>query len=174
MCQDFAHFAWNYCPICGAALVVESDGESDRPHCVACRRFYYRNPVPASACFVPRGDDLLFTRRGVEPCKGQWAIPGGFVEVGETTEQAALRELEEETGLRGKGARLIGASTQPSALSGAVTLLGYIIDEWEGSPRAASDVTEVRFFAKEDRPRLPFVAHRELLAIFDAMNGGPG
>ena len=169
MCQDFAPFAWNYCPICGDALVVASDGESDRPHCAACRRFYYRNPVPASACFVSRGEKLLLTRRGVAPCKGEWALPGGFVEVGETSEEAALRELLEETGLRGKGVRLIGASTQPSPLSGAVTLLGYIIEDWHGAPRADSDVAEVRFFAKEERPPLAFLAHRELLAIFDEL-----
>jgi 8-oxo-dGTP diphosphatase len=174
MCQDFAAFAWNYCPICGDALVVASDGESDRPHCPACRRFYYRNPVPASACFVSRGDRLLLTRRGVEPCIGEWALPGGFVELGETTEEGALRELAEETGLQGNGARLIGASTQPSPLSGAVTILGYIIEEWQGTPCAASDVAEVRFFAKEERPPLAFLAHRELLAIFDAINDQPG
>ena len=169
MCQDFAPFAWNYCPICGDALVTAWDGESDRPHCATCRRFYYRNPVPASACFVSRDGELLLTRRGVEPCKGEWGLPGGYVEVGETTEEAALRELAEETGLQADAARLIGASTQPSRQSGAVTILGYVIDKWHGTPLADSDVTEVRFFARNERPPLAFLAHRELLAIFDGL-----
>lgn len=162
-----AIFAWNFCPICGDALVPRNDGESDRPHCQRCRRHYYLNPVPAACCLVTRGDALLFVQRAVEPCLGQWTFPGGFVEVGETTEEAALRELREETGLAGRDPRLIGASTQPSRLSGAVTVLGYVVRDWNGTPRAMSDAMDAKFFARAERPPLAFQAHRDLLALFD-------
>lgn len=164
-----APFAWNYCPICGAALVVCDDGQGDRPCCRECHRFYYSNPVPAACCFVARGDELLFVQRSVEPAKGLWCLPGGFVEVGETTEEAALRELEEETGLRGRSARLIGANTQPSRISGAVIVMGYSVDDWEGEPIAATDAMDVGFFPPDKRPPLAFQAHRELLAIYDSL-----
>jgi ADP-ribose pyrophosphatase YjhB (NUDIX family) len=172
MSFDIRPLAWNYCPTCGNKLIVADDGERPRPHCVACNRFFYDNPVPAACCLVANGNGLLFARRAVEPCIGEWSLPGGFVEVGETTEEAALRELEEETGLRGANPRLIGASTQPSKLSGAVVVMGYVIDDWEGEPSARSDISEARFFAHSGRPPLAFLAHRELVAIYDALRRG--
>jgi ADP-ribose pyrophosphatase YjhB (NUDIX family) len=162
-----APFEWRHCPACGHALVPQSDGESQRPYCPDCERFYYSNPAPASCCIVPRGDDLLFVQRSVEPCRGEWTLPGGFVELGETTEEAAIRELLEETGLRGRGPELIGASTQPSASTGAVVVIAYLIEDWDGAPSAASDAMDARFFPPGRRPRLPFKSHRDLLDLYD-------
>lgn len=163
-------FAWNYCGTCGDQLIVAHDGQSDKPHCPRCRRFYYRNPVPAACCFVRRGpDELLFAQRAVEPARGHWCLPGGFVELGETTEQAALRELLEETGLRAERARLLGVATRQSPLSGAVLVLGYVIEDWEGELTPDSDALDLRFYKKGERPKMPFDAHRELLELYDAM-----
>ncbi len=173
MSWEPAPLAWNYCPICGRKLELASDGERPRPYCRPCNRFYYMNPVPAACCILTQGDAILYVKRDVEPCRGHWTLPGGFVETGETTEDAALRELLEETGLIGRGPRIIGASTQPSRLSGAVVVLGYYIPDWSGVPVAASDAMDVRFFAPAERPPLPFKAHRELLAAFDALIQAP-
>lgn len=165
-------FAWNYCSICGDTLVIAHDGQSDKPHCPKCRRFYYRNPVPVACCFVRRGkDELLFARRAVHPCYGEWCIPGGYIELEETSEEAALRELREETSLKAAGARLIGVSTKQSPISGAIMALGYVIEEheWEGEPVPDSDALELQFFRREERPSLPFAIHRELLALYDSL-----
>lgn len=162
-------FAWNYCATCGGRLVPADDGQGMRPHCVPCRRFFYRNPVPAACCFVVDASGrLLFAQRAVEPAKGRWTLPGGFVELGETTEEAALRELEEETGLRGRIGELVGVSTKQSPLSGAIMVLGYLVVDWEGELTPATDVSDLRFYALEERPELPFAAHRDLVALFDA------
>ncbi|MFO7974587.1 MAG: NUDIX hydrolase [Candidatus Hydrogenedentota bacterium] len=169
MSIEIRPLTWNYCPTCGNKLVIAHDGERPRPYCPACNRYFYDNPVPAACCFVAKGNALLFARRGVEPCIGQWSLPGGFVELGETTEETILRELDEETGIRGRNPRLIGASTQPSKLSGAVVVMGYVIGEWQGEPVARSDVSEARFFTVTERPPLAFQAHRDLLAIYDAL-----
>ena len=162
-------FEWNYCGTCGRALLVAHDGQSDRPHCPACRRFYYRNPVPAACCFVSRAPgEVLFARRAVEPCKGEWSLPGGFIELGETSEEAALRELREETNLRAYSAQLLGVSTRQSPISGAVMVLGYVVDDWEGEAemRPDSDASELAFYARSAWPALAFDAHRELLALY--------
>lgn len=166
-----APFAWNFCSICGHPLESRHDGESLRPHCGHCYRFYYLNPVPAACCVVSDSKGrIIFVQRAVEPAKGLWSLPGGFVELGETTEDAALRELEEETDIRGHRPRLFGASTQQSALSGAVVVLGYRVDEWEGAMTARSDAMDVGLFGKGERPPLAFEAHRELLALYDALD----
>jgi ADP-ribose pyrophosphatase YjhB (NUDIX family) len=168
MIQNPAPFALNYCPICGAALEPCLDGEQERPYCARCLRFYYRNPVPAVCCVVARDDGILLAQRAVEPCFGEWALPGGFVELGETTEEAAVREMFEETSLRVSGLRLLGVSTQQSRFYGAVTVLGYAVGAWSGELKAGSDVMDLRFFPRPQRPALPFRAHTELLALFDA------
>lgn len=166
---DPEDFCWNFCPICGERLELCSDGERHQPRCEHCRRFYYRNPVPAVCCFIADGDKLLLAQRGVEPCLGDWTLPGGFVELGETTEEAIVREMREETTLEIGDLRLIGVSTQQSRFYGAVTVLGYRVGEWTGAARACSDVLDLRFFARDERPPMPFQAHRELLAIYDGL-----
>ena len=161
-------FPWNYCPVCGTALTREHDGEKERPFCIPCERFYYRNPTPAVCCLAARDGEILLVQRGVEPCYGEWSLPGGFVEAGETAEEALVREMEEETGLQVSGLRLIGVSTQQSLHYGAVMVLGFTVKEWLGEPRAGSDAMALRFFAHAERPVLPFPAHAELLGLFDA------
>ena len=163
-------FEWKYCATCGTPLVEDHDGQSMRPHCPPCRRYFYRNPIPAACCFVARGEDeLLFTQRAVEPFRGEWTLPGGFIELGETAEEAALRELHEETNLRANTAELLGVSTKQSPNAGAVMVLGFIVPDWCGEEemRADTDAMDLRFFSRSERPSLPFSVHRELLALYD-------
>ncbi|MBW7863160.1 MAG: NUDIX hydrolase [Candidatus Hydrogenedens sp.] len=165
-------FAWNYCATCGGKLAPAHDGERELPWCAACNRFFYDNPVPACCVFVADGAGrLLFTRRAMEPCLGRWTLPGGFMESGETAMGCALRELAEETGLTARGARLIGSSFGGSTLYGCVLVLGLVIEGWEGVPKPGSDASELAFFARDERPDVPFHAHRELLAVYDGLNG---
>lgn len=174
MGEKLQPFPWNYCPICGAPLAPRWDEHQERPHCARCGRHFYSNPTPAACCFVVRGDEILLGQRAIEPRRGHWGLPGGYVEIGETPEQAALRELFEETGLRGNGAQLIGVSSQESELTGAVIVHGYFVKRWEGDPRPGSDVSALQFFAPDAVPRLAFRAHRELHAIFEALRRGDG
>jgi len=171
MAFDPEDFCWNYCPICGERLVMRADGDREQPHCDRCRRFYYRNPVPAVCCFITDDDGLLLAQRGVEPCVGEWTLPGGFVELGETTEEAIVREMREETTLEIGDLHLLGVSTQQSRFYGAVTVLGYYVGSWRGNIQACSDVMDLRFFAPGERPPMPFQAHRELMKVFDGFCG---
>ena len=117
---------------------------------------------------VTRGSDVLFVQRAVEPCKGMWSLPGGFVEIGESPEEAALRELAEETGLRGLRLRLLGTNSQRSRF-GAVLVIAYAVDSWDGELVAGSDALDAGFFATEERPALAFQAHRDFMARFDSL-----
>lgn len=91
MLQKNAH-----CSFCGHAFAAQQPWPRQ---CAACLNTTYRNPLPVSVVLVPLGSGLLVVRRGIEPRKGQLALPGGFIEVGESWQQAGAREVREETGL---------------------------------------------------------------------------
>jgi ADP-ribose pyrophosphatase YjhB (NUDIX family) len=88
------HERFAFCPSCGAPREGE---RSARLRCGGCGFVYYFNPAPAVAAFVRRDDGrVLFIRREKQPSAGMLAPPGGFVDIGETPEQALCRELREE------------------------------------------------------------------------------
>jgi len=88
----------NYCSNCGK-LVVEKIPEGDtfsRHVCESCETIHYQNPKILAGCIAVRDDRLLLCRRAIEPRYGLWTLPAGFMENGESTEQAAARETKEE------------------------------------------------------------------------------
>jgi 8-oxo-dGTP diphosphatase len=89
-----------YCPRCGSPLAPVLDGGRERPGCATCGHVAYRNPVPVAMVLARQGERLLLVKRGNEPLNGFWAPPAGYVEIDESVEAAAIRETEEETGLR--------------------------------------------------------------------------
>lgn len=90
-----------YCRECGLCLTrAVPDGDNvERELCSACGYIEYHNPQILTTCMVHEGNRLLWIRRARAPDIGKWAIPGGFVEWGENLQQAACREIEEETGV---------------------------------------------------------------------------
>jgi mutator protein MutT len=90
---------FRYCPVCGSEKFIESKDLSKLCH--QCGFHYYLNSVSAVACFVINGkNELLLCRRAHEPQKGFWDLPGGFVDIGETAEEAVEREIMEELNLK--------------------------------------------------------------------------
>lgn len=87
-----------YCPVCGAKTFLQHNEKAKK--CAACGFVYYFNPSAAVACFIRnKKGELLLVRRAKEPAKGTLDLPGGFVDLHETAEDAACREVKEETGL---------------------------------------------------------------------------
>jgi 8-oxo-dGTP diphosphatase len=161
---------YKYCPRCGSKLELERIEQKKRPLCPECRWVYYRNPLPSAAALVRnKKGDVLLVKRGVEPGKGKWALPSGFIEIDETPEKACLRELKEETGLQGKIARLIGVYSQRSALYTNVLIIGYEVDA-RGKPCPGSDSQRAEFFPSNRFPPIPFSSHRKI--IQDALKEG--
>jgi 8-oxo-dGTP diphosphatase len=93
---------------------------------------------------IPSERGVVLIRRGTEPFAGQWALPGGFVEVGETVEEAAARETAEETGLAVEVARLIGVYSEPERdPRGHNVSVAFLVRVLSGELAAATDASEV-------------------------------
>ena len=93
---------------------------------------------------IPSEEGIVLVRRGSDPFEGQWALPGGFVEVGETVEQAAVREAEEETGLKVEVSRLVGVYSEPGRdPRGHNVSVAFLARPLSGQMQAASDAAEV-------------------------------
>lgn len=90
-----------YCSECGAAVASRWVNEDHRERyvCTSCGRTHYQNPQVIVACMAHCGNRVLMCRRAREPARGQWVFPSGFLECGETLQQAAVRETWEETGV---------------------------------------------------------------------------
>lgn len=89
-------------------------------------------------------EKVVLIRRGTEPFAGRWALPGGFVEVGETVEEAAIREAAEETGLAVEIARLVGVYSDPERdPRGHNVSVAFLARVLSGELSAATDASEV-------------------------------
>ncbi len=89
-----------YCCRCGAnvAILIPSGDTLPRHVCQACGHIHYENPRLVVGCVAEWQGKILMCRRAIEPRHGYWTLPGGFMENGETTAQAAMRETLEEAG----------------------------------------------------------------------------
>jgi len=83
----------SHCSFCGTKF---PDGFHFPFTCANCSQITYSNPIPVTVLLVPVEKGILVVRRGIEPAKGQLALPGGFIETGETWQEAGVRELREE------------------------------------------------------------------------------
>ena len=154
---------FQYCPLCSSELRIKKEEGRARLFCPRCNWIKYENPLPSAAALV-RDDEggILLVKRGVQPGKGQWALPSGFVEIEETPEEACLRELKEETGLEGEILRLIGVYTQESQVYKKVLIIGYEV-EAQGVLTPGSDSLSARFFPLAEIPDVAFSSHKEIV-----------
>jgi ADP-ribose pyrophosphatase YjhB (NUDIX family) len=154
-----------FCPYCGAELAVRENEGRERLYCEKELRFLYENPIPAATALVAdTAGRILLVLRNREPGRNQWALPGGFVETGESPAEAARRELEEETGLRASGPDLIDISYQESTYyKTSLLIIGYHFKRYRGEMRAADDADDVRFFGTGELPPLAFESHAAII-----------
>ncbi len=154
----------HYCIKCGGALEAKEIGSRRRLVCRRCGEVHYRNPLPVVVGVLSRHDgQILLIRRGIEPGKGKWALPGGFIEEDESPEEAVLREMKEEIGVKGEEPRLIGVYRSKSDLYGPVIIIGYKIVVQSQIYAPGKEVSEVKSFPKNHLPLLAFSSHRGII-----------
>lgn len=156
-----------YCHFCGSLLIRKLVEGNMRLFCKVCNVPIYENPIPAT-CLVVVDDRkrLLLVKRSVDPKKGFWCLPGGFMELGETPEHAALRELKEETGLSGQIQMLLGVLSHNSPQYDTILIVGYLIKEYSGKLIAGDDASVAAYFNYEDLPEVAFQSHMDFIRIY--------
>lgn len=139
-----------FCPACGRP-VQERILEEDHRARLVCPDGHvtWRNPRLVVGTLPVRGGRVFLGRRGIEPGVGLWSYPGGFLEVGESAQEGARRETEEETLLKVEIGRLLGAYSRPHA---AVVTLIYEAQIVGGEALPGVETTEVRDFGPDEIP----------------------
>ena len=100
---------------------------------------------------------ILLIKRGNQPFKGKWALPGGFVEYGEKTEEAVKREIFEETGLKTKINQLVGIYSDPNRdPRGHTITIVYKLEILGGKIESSGDACDIKFFDIKKLPKLSF------------------
>ncbi len=142
----------NHCTRCGGMLELGPvEGEDrDRLACVVCGFIAYVNPRLVVTT-LPITDDgrVLLLRRGIEPQRGHWAQPGGFLEIDETVREAAVRETLEEIGVVVEPGEIVGLYSRPEA---AIVVVAFEARIVRGEPHSTPEALEVRAFAPEAIP----------------------
>jgi 8-oxo-dGTP diphosphatase len=121
----------------------------------------YRNPVPTVDIIIETPDGIVLIERKNTPLG--WALPGGFVDYGESLEDAAIREAWEETSLRVSDLRLLGCYSDPRRDPRQHTISTVFIATADGTPRAGDDAAGLAVFAAENLPENLCFDHRKIL-----------
>ena len=156
---------FSFCPLCAAPLDPDG-GPGGRPVCAACDYVQYADPKVAAGVIVELDGGILLVRRNHEPMYGRWSFPSGYVDVGEVVEEAAVREVLEETAVEVRIDRLLGVYSGPES---AVIFIAFAGTATGGEPRPGDEAIEVGLFEPDALPELAFPHDG---AILDAWRRG--
>ncbi len=139
-----------FCPACGMPVAEAVLSGEQHPRLVCANgHVTWRNPRLVVGTLPVAGGRVHLARRAIEPASGRWSYPGGFLELGESAQEGARRETEEETRLLVEVEALIGVYSRPHA--GIVTII-FAATVVGGDPLPAAETSEVRAFGPDDVP----------------------
>jgi ADP-ribose pyrophosphatase YjhB (NUDIX family) len=164
----------NYCSACGAVVTLAVPRGDDRPRhvCGQCGEIHYQNPRLIAGCIPIWEDKVLLCRRAIEPRHGFWTLPAGFMENGETTQEAAARETLEEATARVEVGELFSVIDIPYINQVYMLFTGRLVDT-RFSPGGES--LEVALLAEPEIPweRIAFPSIQKTLRwYFDDLKTG--
>jgi 8-oxo-dGTP diphosphatase len=135
-----------FCPRCGQPATVDYPRSINCPH---CGYGAYYNPKPVAAAIpITKSNEIILLRRGFDPGKDLWTFPGGFVDLGESVEEAARREAHEELEIAIELTRLVGVYSRPED---RVVLIVFAATTTQ-RPNTTPEATEVEAFEPDDIP----------------------
>ncbi|MBX3234983.1 MAG: NUDIX hydrolase [Nitrospiraceae bacterium] len=156
-----------FCSQCGAALSQKVPPGDNLPRfvCDTCQTIHYQNPKVVAGCIAEWEGRILLCRRAIEPRTGLWTIPAGFMEIGESTEQAAIRETMEEANAEVEAVALYAVFSLPRISQVHVLFRGAMRTE---AFKPGIESLDVRLFSPSDIPwdELAFPVVHEALARY--------
>ena len=153
-----------YCSNCSAENIYSYIDGNYRYHCKECSTIHYENPKPTATIICMNNNQILLAKRAFEPAKGEWGLPGGFMELNETLYEAAKRELKEETNLEGEVTSILSTCSHYGSIFGDILLICVIMNVNDFSNmKAEDDVEELLFFDIHDLPELAFYCHNKFI-----------
>jgi len=163
-----------FCEHCGSTLVRITVDTRTLATCSRCGHIAFHNPtVVAVTVLVDRdahgSDGVWLIRRGIEPFRGSWALPGGYVDAGEHPHDAARRECMEEVLCDVRIGTLLGVHHAKFNGDDGVVVIAYAGTPLS-TPRVGAEVVEVRRFPLSLRPSLAFDTHEAALAQWQALS----
>lgn len=162
-----------YCSNCGTRLVERTPAGDNRMRyvCEACGTIHYQNPKIVAGCIPTMGNRLLLCKRAIEPRYGLWTLPAGFMENGESTEQAAARETQEEACASVDNLELYGVFSIPHISQVYMMFRAELVTE---SYKPGRESLDVRLFELAEIPwdRLAFPVVRVTLEHYCRDSGG--
>jgi 8-oxo-dGTP diphosphatase len=155
---------WRYCPQCAGVLAHRELSGRRRPVCDQCGFIYFADPKVTVGLLIERAGRVLLGRRAVDPGRGLWCLPGGFVDYGERLREAAEREALEETGLVVQVGDLLAVWDFDDGIGGKKGIAIFFRAEAPAGEAAASDDLEaLGWFEPGTVPELAFPLHEKLL-----------
>jgi 8-oxo-dGTP diphosphatase len=153
----------NYCQVCGHTLTDRWAHGKMRRVCPACGFVHFDDPKVAVAAFIERDNRVLLVRRAMNPERGKWALPAGYVDYGENPREAVIREVREETGLEVEVTRLVSVDGSPGTFGASIVII-YAASVVNGSARPQDDAEAVLWLSASDSlPELAFESTRTML-----------
>lgn len=137
-------------------MVTREISGKPRRVCSVCGHIHFNDPKVGVGVLLVQKGKILLVRRTMNPERGKWAIPAGFIDHGEDPKFAAAREAYEETGLKVKIQELVDVFFNPPEAGGASIFILYRASLIGGSLKAGEDADAAGFFAKDELPEIAF------------------
>ena len=157
------HSDVNFCMKCGNTLQMKTRFGANRPTCTSCNYTHFFDPKVAAAMWLMDQNKLLLVKRAVEPEKGLWTLPGGFVDAWEHPADTAVRECLEETGLKVQAVKMIDLVTTNYDSKGNGFIIFYTGKILSGRIKAGDDADDVAWFDINDLPTIAFDATKSII-----------
>lgn len=153
---------YKYCPNCKTELKRKLQDDVSRLCCSNCDFIFWNNPIPVASVVIYKDGKVLMLKRAKKPFREYWVLPGGYINVEETAEEAAIREVKEEVNVEITLEKLIGAYRIDDDPRGINIDIIYSA-QGKGNVVLSSEDSEFKYYKPNSLPELIAYKHREAI-----------